>query len=190
MAQRCRKNGTLLVLDECFLDFTDAEEAFTLKKELAEYKNVFILRAFTKMYAMPGLRLGYGFCSDTALLARMMECGQPWSVSVPAQAAGLAALEESEFAERTRRLIAKERLYLRGELGKLGLHVYPAYANYLLFENTRELNLKEALLARGILLRSCADYHGLNAQFYRIAVRTHAENRRLLAELRNLLQEV
>ena len=99
-------------MDECFIDLTDAPARHTMKPLLEEYPRLFLLKAFTKLYAMPGLRLGYGLCADGGLLERMAACGQPWSVSVPAQAAGLQALQEQDYVQKTRVLVREERAFL------------------------------------------------------------------------------
>lgn len=176
---KCRACGILLVLDECFNDFLDKPEIHTLKGKLGKFPNLLILKAFTKIYAMAGLRLGYGLCSDQALLERIFSAGQPWSVSIPAQEAGVQALKETEYLRCTAELIPAERQWLKSELEKQGFRVLGSKANYLFFKAYR--NLKEKLLKKGILIRSCENYPGLDGTYYRVAVRTREENR-LLAE--------
>ena len=129
----CRERETRLFVDECFLDLSGGAETGSLKPFLAQYPGLFILKAFTKNYAMAGLRLGCGLTADGDLLTAMGRLSQPWNVSLPAQAAGLTALEEREFLERARQLIVRERSYLRRGLERLGLEVCPSQANYLLF---------------------------------------------------------
>ena len=182
---RCRQAGALLVLDECFGDFLADSAAHTLKGELAG-GNLLILKAFTKLYGMAGVRLGYALCADAALLAKLRAAGQPWAVSTPAQAAGLAALKETEYVAAVRALVASERPRLAAGLAALGCRVLPGEANYLLFRCERPLC--QPLRRRGILLRSCDNYHGLGPAWYRTAVRTGAENRRLLAALGEVLR--
>ena len=92
--RRCAACGTLLVVDECFLDFLPDHALHTAKGLLGE-GDLVILKAFTKLYGMAGVRLGYALSADTALLEQMQACGQPWGVSSLAQTAGLAALEET-----------------------------------------------------------------------------------------------
>ena len=104
----CAESGIFMVVDECFLDFVKEPEKHTLKGKLAEYPNLFLLKAFTKRYAIPGVRLGYGFCSDSKVLERMEAVTQPWNVSTVAQQAGLAALKETEYVEKGRLLIFRE----------------------------------------------------------------------------------
>ena len=85
----------LLVVDECFLDFMEEPGRYTLKAQLSRYHNLFLLKAFTKRYAMAGIRLGYGITENTELLDAMTQVTQPWNISVMAQAAGIAALKET-----------------------------------------------------------------------------------------------
>lgn len=178
---RCKEIGALLVVDECFHDFMEAPERNTMEPFIEEYPCLMILKAFTKMYGMAGIRLGYCFCSDTALLKKMEQCGQPWSVSSLAQSAGIAALKEESYVEAVRKLTAKERPYLQKGLEDLGYKVIPGEANYLLFQGTPSLG--EELRQKGILIRSCANYEGLDSCWYRTAVRTREESDRFLSVL-------
>lgn len=180
--EKCRKKDIFVVLDECFLEFVSDELQNPQKKRLKENPSLFILKAFTKMYGMPGLRLGYGLCSDTVLLQKMKERTQPWNVSIPAQFAGTAACEEVGFAEKTREYIEKERCYLSEELQKLGFRVYSSAANYLFFEGPKELY--EVCEEEGVLLRDCSNYRSLSQGDYRIAVRQHKENEALIRILK------
>ncbi|WP_363316730.1 histidinol-phosphate transaminase [uncultured Dysosmobacter sp.] len=183
--ERCRETGARVVVDECFNDFLDDPAAHTLKGVLDCFPGMLLLKAFTKLYGMAGVRLGYALCADTAFLEQMRLAGQTWEVSSLAQAAGLAALEETEYVRTVRALIAEERPWFAEQLGKLGLRVIPGEANYLLFQS--ETPLCEPLRQRGILLRSCGNYVGLDDTWYRTAVRTREENQRLAAALKEVL---
>ena len=183
--RRCAACGTLLVVDECFLDFLPDHALHTAKGLLGE-GNLVILEAFTKLYGMAGVRLGYALSADTSLLEQMQACGQPWGVSSLAQAAGLAALEETAYVEKVRALIAEQRPRLTAGLRALGLRVLDGRANYLLFQAPETLG--EALRQRGAVLRSCANYPGLGPGWYRTAVRTGPENEQLLKLLAEVLE--
>lgn len=185
-AALCHERGTRLFVDECFLDLSDGAETGSLKPLLARYPGLFLLKAFTKNYAMAGLRLGCCLTADGDLLAAMGRLSQPWNVSLPAQAAGLAALEEGEFLARARRLIAGERAYLRRGLERLGLDVCPSQANYLLFHSPAPLF--QPLLDRGVLIRDCANYPGLGPGWYRTAVKRRRENQTLFQALTEILR--
>ena len=183
--QYCAAQGAHLFLDECFLDLT--EDGVSAKSLLAAHPALLLLKAFTKSYGMAGLRLGYCLCADSALLHEMAAASPPWNVSTPAQSAGVAALEEGEFLRRTVELVRKERSYLAGELTALGFRVCPSQANYLLLHGAA--GLREKLLQRGIAIRGCGNYHGLDEGWYRVAVRSHGENEALITAIRQLCRE-
>ena len=186
LVRRCADCGAVLVVDECFLDFLQQRDALTAKPLLQAVPNLVILKAFTKLYAMAGVRLGYALCSNTALLAKMQAAGQPWGVSSLAQAAGAAALRETAYADAVRALIADQRPRLAAGLRALGLQVIEGSANYLLFRAPETLGA--ALQQRGVCLRSCGNYPGLSAGWYRTAVRTAPENEQLLQTMREVLK--
>ena len=178
----CEEQGTFVFADECFLDLTDGGES--LKPYLARHPQLFILKAFTKSYGMAGVRLGYGLCADADILRDMAAAAPPWNVSSLAQAAGIAALRETEFLEKTRALVKTERAWMADELTSLGCRVIPSDANYLLFQAAPGLD--GALREKGILIRSCENYEGLSSGWYRTAVRTHAENETLIQTIREI----
>ena len=182
--RRCRETKTILALDECFLDFVNMPEMLTMQGELAGNPLV-IFRAFTKFYGMAGLRLGYCLCGDRLLLEKMSQSGPPWAVSSVAQAAGIAALKETEYGARLRSLIGAQRPILTAGLKECGCRVIPGAANYLLFYYPDE-QLGEKMKQKGVMLRDCRNYHGLEPGWYRVAVRTEKENLRLLAVLKEV----
>lgn len=179
----CRESNIRLFVDECFLDLSDS--GGSLKEWLAENPQLFLLKAFTKSYGMAGVRLGYCLSMDGALLARMARAVQPWNVSTPAQAAGVAALREQDFLRQTRAAIFEQRVWLKTQLEALGLWVCPSDANYLLF--CGPVGLDAALRKRGIAIRSCDNYDGLGPGWYRIAVRRAEENKVLIGALEEAL---
>ncbi len=184
--ERCRETGTWLFLDECFFELTDEDKAFSLADRLQDGDRVFLLRAFTKAYGMAGLRLGYGLCRNRALLDGMGRLTQPWNVSGPAQAAGLAALACPDWPKQARALFGREKPWLYARLTELGFGVLPGDANFLFF--TGVPGLYEKLLTRGVLIRDCATYRGLVPGDCRIAVRTRAENEELLKTMEEALR--
>ena len=209
IADACRTAGTVLLVDECFLALSGGDEDSLIHCIRSEALPAVVLRAFTKTFAIPGVRLGYAVCS--APMAERIRRELPeWNLSVFAQYAGRAALEAaaggnvmrgtaaggtpapetsaggtSGYLTASVEMVAREREYLMAELESLGFRVFPADANYILFQS-RDRELHQKLLDKGILIRDCRDYHGLTAGFYRTAVRTHRENTALLRCLRNI----
>ena len=186
MVERCRKKQIRLFLDECFLDFLEDEQERSLVNQTLNYPHIFILRSFTKMYGMPGIRLGYGICTDTMVLSKMADAGPPWNVSVPAQAAGVAALQQQSFVKKTRCYVKKERDYLTQQLSRLHITFWESSANYIFLYDS--VDLKEKLLEKGILIRDCSNYVGLSKGYYRIAVKDRESNQKLITALENIKQ--
>ncbi|MCF0123771.1 MAG: aminotransferase class I/II-fold pyridoxal phosphate-dependent enzyme [Ruminiclostridium sp.] len=174
-----------LFVDECFLDLSNGGES--MKPNVSDNPRLFVLKAFTKNYGMAGLRLGYCITADRELLYKMSQTVQPWNVSVPAQAAGIAALKEQAFLAHAKETIAREKRWLFDALTGLGLWACPSDANYLLFKAPGKLH--ERLLEEGISIRNCDNYHGLGSGWYRIAVRQHEENEQLISAMERILQE-
>lgn len=187
-ADRCEEVGALLVVDECFLGFLPDAASHSLAARAATSRHVAVLSAFTKLYGMAGLRLGYLICGNNDVLADVSAVGQAWPVSSVAEAAGTAALEDADYLARTRRVVANERAWLERELSTLGLAVVPSCTNYVLFR-APEGNLGERLYERGILVRTCTSFSGLSSFWYRVAVRTREENETLVCALARALED-
>ena len=185
LAGKAEKNKNLLIVDECFLDFLPEEAQLTAKPFL-EGGHVIILKAFTKIYAMPGLRLGYCILPNEEMADSIAAVGQPWPVSAPAQACGIAALEDEEYLAKTRAYIAKERRKMEIFLEKLGFKLYSSRANFIFAKHSCK-KLKELLLDYNILIRDCSNYSALENGYYRFAVRAEHENDYLLECLGKIL---
>lgn len=185
IADICEQQRTFLVVDECFQDFIAHEKKFTLKEKCRDHQYLFILKAFTKRYAMAGLRLGYGITGNQMLLEKMERITQPWNVSLPAQEAGVAALKETAYVEEGLQMVQTELCWLKEQMKSLGLKVYDSQANYLFFEGP--VNLKEECLKNHLLIRSCSNYPSLGEGYFRIAVKQHKDNEKLIEALKEIL---
>ncbi len=183
LADRCGERGAILMVDECFSEFLHEEERYSILPYIEEHPNAVVLKAFTKIYAMAGLRLGYAVSSHRELVERLRETLQPWPVSTPASKAGGAAVEIKGFIEETKDYVRREREYLMRELKALGFHTYDSTANFVFIRSS--MDLSKALLPYDIMVRSCGNYPGLDESYFRIAVRTEAENRYLIKCLRD-----
>lgn len=223
IAAVCEAHHSWLLVDECFLPFLRSEILYSMVPSLRAFEHLVILRAFTKIYGMPGLRLGYMLTAAQALTDAVRATMTPWEINLPAQLAGVAALEETKFVEKTRALIRAERAFLVQTLPTLPyvekVYVPVSDANFILFrtaltqpdcpegrvrnselksesdpcvsENrtvytSHSVDLKSLLLDRGVLIRACGNYEGLDARYYRICVRTHEENLELIRRWRAL----
>ena len=146
-ADICRRQGTLLVIDECFLELSTPVRPLT---ELLG-RGAVLLRAFTKSYAMPGLRFGYALCPDEATAEKIASCGQPWSVSCVAQAAAVAACSRPDWPAMARAVIEAARPGLAAGLKSAGLEVFDSAANFIMFRAAGDGTLRERLVEKGFL---------------------------------------
>lgn len=183
IVEKCRQCDITLVLDECFMELTGKEQTYSFLKRLNEFSNVVVIRAFTKLYAIPGVRLGYLVCEQN--LAEKIRLQLPeWNLSVFAQRAGVAAIKEQEYIARAVVCIQTQRQFLLEELQAAGCSVFDSDADYLLFYS--EMPLYELFLQRGILIRDCSNFRGLQRGYYRIAVKSEEQNRMFAEVLREI----
>ncbi len=183
----CREREIMVLLDECFIQFTEKKETASFIQKLEVYPNLAVIRAYTKIYAIPGVRLGYLVTANKELQRKLRLLLPEWNVSIFAEYAGLAAEKEQEYLAETAAFVKKEREFLEQALKDFGIQVYPSEAVYLLVRT--ELLLYERLLAEKILIRDCRNFRGLGEGFYRIAVKKHTENEILLSAVRKLVTE-
>ena len=183
ITEKCAECGAVLMIDECFLPLTGEWEE---RKEIPD--KALHLRAFTKTFAIPGIRLGYMVSCDLELLESIRKHLPEWNVSRVAERTGEAAakvLAETDYIERSVRMIREERSYLTGEFARCGIRVYPGDANYLLIRSAPDLY--DRLLAKGIMVRRCANFSGLDETYFRIAVRRHKDNETLIKAIGEIL---
>ena len=183
------ENFAEVVVDEAFMDFLKPDREESLIPLIRNYPNLIVLRSLTKFYTLPGLRLGYAI-SHPERLQRWQKWRDPWPVNVLAAAAGIAALEDRDFQKQTWDwlITAKSQLF-EGLAAIPGLQPLPGAANFLLV-NTKapssQLQIKLLQQSR-ILIRDCLSFPELGDHYFRIAVRTRAENLSLLQALGNIL---
>lgn len=176
---------SLVVVDEAFMDFLPPDRQPSLDKVIQDYPNLVILRSLTKFYSLPGLRLGYAIAHPDRL-QRWQQWRDPWTVNVLAEAAAMAALKDQAFQRQTWEWLNEARSQLFHGLAALpGLRPLPGAANFLLVESDYPVvPLQQQLLRQHqILIRNCLSFPELGDRFFRVAVRTVAENQRLLAGL-------
>jgi len=183
----CEQKGIMCIVDESFMDFAVESAKYSVIDRIKTYKNLFILSTLTKMYAIAGVRIGYLMTSNIELIEKINNVSQPWAVSIFAQKAGTAALENINWAKDSALYVKTEREWLSNNLSALGYKVYASDVNYILFQGTDYNDLYEQLLKQKILIRHCNNFRGLNKSFYRIAVRTRNENEKLIKCIANLL---
>lgn len=185
MINKCKKTGTYIVIDECFIDFLEEEQQHSMLRLIEDNPYLIIIKAFTKMYALAGLRLGYGITSNHELLELMKKRTQPWAVSSLAQKAGIVATSLDEYVIKVKQLVKEERTFLTQNLMMLGFTVFPTYANYILFKSEiQDDKLDSKLREKGIMIRNCSNYIGLEDWYYRIAIKNREDNEKLIETLK------
>ena len=133
MLRRCRELGILLVVDECFLDFVKEPGKYSLKAQLSRYHNLFILKAFTKRYAMAGIRLGYGLSENEELLGKDGSGDSALEYFCYGRNGRDCCPERKCLCRKGRKQYLRRRLPEKG-LEELGFTVYPSEANYNFFQ--------------------------------------------------------
>jgi L-threonine-O-3-phosphate decarboxylase len=192
IVERALEQNSLVFLDEDFLEFVENEKALSLISKIKHYPNLFILRSFTKIFGLTGLRVGYGIASEEIINALL--CAKiPWNVNCLAQAAAVEALKDEEHLRVTRELIKKEKTQLLRKLGQFrSFKVYPPDANFFFIDIRRSgltaTELANKLLQQGILIRDCTSFRGLDQYYIRVAVKTHYENERLIEALKRTVK--
>lgn len=189
----CGKEKILVLIDESFLPLTGRTSESYIE-DARHRENILVLRSFTKMYAMAGLRLGYMY-GDFQILSEIRHFLQPWNVSIPANAAGEAALELNDYVETSLSLIEKERDYLSQKLKQMNFNPIKSDSNYILFSYGKDIQdndhtLYEMLKKDGILIRDCSNFDGLCQGYYRVAVRTRVENTELIDLLMQIISNL
>jgi threonine-phosphate decarboxylase len=188
------EHDSLVFLDEDFLEFVEDEKALTMIGKINAYPNLFILRSFTKIFGLTGLRVGYGIANEEII--NVLSCAKiPWNVNCLAQAAAVAALKDEKHLYVTRELIKKEKAWLNAELGKFGSFKFSMPDANFFFINIRKSGLtasqlKSKLLKQGILIRDCTSFRGLDEFYVRIAVKTRVENEQLIEAIKRTVKTV
>jgi len=182
--------GVTVLVDESFFFLTarSFKELFLGR----DYPNLWTAVSLTKLWALPGLRLGV-LAGPAEGIKKLTSQGDPWRVNALAQRAGLYCLQQKDYIARSLKMIYRERDYLLKNLGEIkSLKVFPGEANYLLVKGEEKdfssAALFQYLAAKGILIRNAANFPGLDQRYFRIAVLQRENNRRLLQALKNYFQ--
>ncbi|MGB7250264.1 MAG: threonine-phosphate decarboxylase CobD [Phormidesmis sp.] len=179
----------LVVVDEAFMDFVAPADEQSVIDWVGEFPNLVVIRSLTKFYSMPGVRLGYAI-AQPATLQRWQQWRDPWSVNVLAAAAGVAAIQDTDFQQQTWNWLAKANAQLYEGLNKIpGLKALPSCANFLLVacEMSATALQCQLLQRHKIYIRDCMSFAELGDRYFRVAVKTITDNQRLLAVIADVL---
>ena len=186
--EKALKKNVIVVIDESFLDFVD--ESFSMISYIEAYKNLIIVKSLTKFFALPGLRIGYGICHNSEIKAEIEKVSPAWNINILAEIATKVGLKDENYIQKSKKYISIEKEYLYNNLTKINkLKVFKPSVNFIFFKTLIDINLKEELLSKNILVRSCSNYKGLDNSYYRIAIRNNNENAIFIDNINNLFEE-
>ncbi|SNS76822.1 L-threonine O-3-phosphate decarboxylase [Anaerovirgula multivorans] len=187
----CKKHHAYLMIDEAFMDFVEEQQLYSMLRHYRNEEYLIIVRAFTKFYGIPGLRLGFGLCWNDNLLKAIQEKMLPWSLNTFAGYFGEVLLSEEEYVEKTHQWLKKEKRRFIEELHKIEeIKAFTPSVNFILLKiekyNLTVDVLKEKLLDKNILIRDCSNFTNLNKKFFRVAIKNPQDNNALIKALREI----
>ena len=196
--KECNKYNTKLFIDEAFIDFLKDGMKESIINTKENKQNLFVTRAFTKFFAMPGLRLGYGIYFDKKLEKRISEKKEPWSVNNIAEMAGLTVLDDTEYIEKTLKWITEEKTYVYEKLNEIsGIKPYKTEVNFItvkiednfILKGLNVKILREKMLEQGILIRDASNFNFLDERFFRLAIKDRENNDRVIETLKKIFDD-
>ena len=197
----CESNNKTIIIDEAFIEFTgDSQHSFA--ESVKDYKCLFIIRALTKFFAMPGIRFGYGISSNAALIKNIKEKQTPWNINCFAEVAVQHVLKDSEYIKKSKEWISGERPRFLKSLKDINIieKVFLTYGNYVLcklngtalvkgitFDNgLTSVELYELCLEQGFVIRKVENFRGLDEHYIRLGIKDKGSNDKLIAMLKSL----
>lgn len=175
----------VVIFDEAYLEFVDRKDFPWSLSYFRQGKNVIILRTFSKIYGLAGLRIGYGIAREE-LIRYMERCRQPFNVNALAQEAARAALDDRDFIKKAQRLVWSGKKYLYRELDRLKIDYISSAANFILIDIGQDgLAIFNKLLRQGVIVRDMRQY-GLK-NFIRVTIGTQKENKKFIKALNKVL---
>lgn len=185
------ENDKLLIVDETFMEFVGEEEKYSLINKIEQTPNLFILKAVTKFFGMPGLRLGYGVTSNKQIIKNIYEYKEPWTINSFAENLSNYLFKDKEYIKSSKDYYINERKFMLEELRKISrLKVYDTDTNFVLIKldddeaNSLKLELFEKY---NILIRDASNFIGLDKSYIRVAIKSHNDNKVLIESLRKIL---
>ena len=185
VAEAARELKCVLIIDEAFIDFIPGHSAI---KEVAGNPYLIVLRSMTKFHALTGLRIGYAVISER-LTGKVLKFKEPWTVNSLAQKAALAALGDTDYNDRTMHLMKEEKVFLEYVFKDIGVSFIPSDTNYYLLKIKEARKVHNQLMEKGIMVRDCSNFRGLDDSYIRVAVKSRIDNKRLLKEMASLCKK-
>ena len=189
VVEACENKNTKIFVDEAFIEFIENWQEKTVS--LLKNKNIFIMRAFTKFFAIPGLRLGYGIGFNDEILNKMWDEKEPWTVNTFANLAGLVMLDDKEYIEKSEKWILEEKKFMYKELSEFQyLKAYKTECNFILLkiQNISSASLRDKMIEKNILIRDASNFKFLDYHFVRLAIKDRESNIKVLEALADIME--
>ena len=189
VVEACENKNTKIFVDEAFIEFI--ENWYEKTVSLFRNKSIFIMRAFTKFFAIPGLRLGYGIGFDEEILNKMWDEKEPWTVNTFANLAGLVMLDDKEYIEKSEKWILEEKEFMYKELSEFQyLKAYKTECNFILLkiQNISSASLRDKMIEKNILIRDASNFKFLDYHFIRLAIKDRESNIKVLEALADIME--
>lgn len=189
----CKQKGIFVMVDETYVEFTEVVSKVTSVSLTNYYNNIIILRGISKFFAAPGLRLGYAICGNADLIKEMNQRKNPWTINSLAAIAGEIMFTDESYIMDTRTLIATERDRICKMLDTCkNVQYYPPTANFILVkilkEDVTSMDLFEAAIRKGLMIRDCSTFPFLDNKFIRFCFMMPEVNDVLLETLLEVLK--
>jgi threonine-phosphate decarboxylase len=185
VADAAKELKCYLIVDEAFIDFCADDSVI---KDVGKNPYLIVLRSMTAFYALSGLRLGYGVFPQH-IIDRLKAYKEPWTVNNLSQRAAVAALKDKFYTSETLRLIKEEKRFFEKSFKKIGIEFFDSDTNFYLLKTSSAHEICRLLKIKGILVRNCANFRGLDSTYLRVAVKSHRENAILIKELTSILDK-
>ena len=184
-------NNKLLIVDETFMEFVEQEEKYSLVKYIESYQNLFILKAVTKFFGLPGLRLGYGLTSNKEIIKKIYNYKEPWTINSFADTLSNYIFKDKKYIKDSKKYYIDERKFMISELRSINsIQVHDTDTNFILIRlnNKSAKEIKVELLRRyNILIRDASNFIGLDDRYIRIAIKSRKENEILISGMKKIL---
>ncbi|MEG2353471.1 MAG: histidinol-phosphate transaminase [Clostridium sp.] len=188
----CENNKKTVIIDEAFIEFV-ADMGKSFINYIEKYKCLVIIRAITKFFAMPGIRFGYGICSDVNYIATLHKYQLPWNINSFAELAVNEVLKDEEYIEKSLRWILEESSFFYEKLRNVHLFekVYKSSGNFILckLKDITDEELYKLALEKDLLIRTCGSYRGLNSKYIRLAIKDRKNNLKVIDIFKNIVKE-
>ena len=184
LVEKCYVNRTILLVDQCFYPFTG--NRLEIRKLIDKYDNLIIAKGFTKIFAHPGIRLGYAVANSNTIYS-LHNYTPEWNISAQAESFGIKMCAHTDFVSESVRNINASKAKMTNALEQLKIKIYDSDVNFILIKT--DVPLFEELLKQHILIRQCDDFEGLSKDYYRVAVKSDTDNDILLKAITKIVEK-